>query len=433
MKSRPSNETTSPSTSSTASAGIPTMKATPSNGTTSPSTSSTASAGIPTITPTANLTTSAVIFIGDSTTTSKTTMTIANGTSTSTTSDLLFVASFSDGDVSSFSRSSEPYITTVNGEVLTIPAISASTTRSSSRISSSDASSTDHQTATETSNGQQSTVTSAATVGVTGGGRQGQGSPTYSSPTTSTTGSSSGGGDGGSNAPPAGTIAGGVVGGAAGLAVLLLIAMLFVRWYRRKNQMQALPPNSGTARGLDGSSAPSGSGPSGPGMAERSGLSPLAAAIPGIFRHQNRSGETAPSERGFTRVSGRKLPSVFSEGMSSEGVRKAQTGGPQQTTPGMPLSSSPPEQDLSSTSFYRDSAGFYGGDGESSSNGPSGTSPEEMMMMSPGPQRQPQVHAGGPYVMSPASAEQPGLPNTGTLGRSDTPSSLRNSRFTEDM
>lgn len=361
-----------------------------------------------------------MIFIGDgTTTTSQTTLNLRNSSmsTTSTSSGLLFFFTLNDGSVSTFSRSSDTYTTTLgDGETIVVPSVAAPTTTSSSRSTTSSVSSTtSRQSSTQSSSEQQSTISST---------------PTYSSPATTTTGSSGSGGGGGSS-PPAGTIAGGVVGGAAGLAVLLLIAMLFVRWYRRKGQMQALPAEGEASRGLDGPSDGRG-----PGMAERAGLMPLVSAVPAFFRHQNRSAETAPSERGFTRVSGRKLPSAFSEGMSSEGVRNQQMAGPSQATPGMPLSSSPPEaeRNLSSTSFYRDSAGFYGGDGERSSGSPPlRRSPEEMMTMSPGPQRQPEIHAGGPYVMSPTSAQHPGSPSAGLLGRSDTPSSLRNSRFTEDM
>lgn len=200
-------------------------------------------------------------------------------------------------------------------------------------------------------------------------------------------------------------------------------------------QHQALPPGSASAPGDEQTVDRSA-----PGMAERAGLMPLVAAIPGLMRHQNRSTEPSePSERGFTRVSGRKLPSAFSEGMTSEGPIR------EQLPPAMPLSNSPPdaERSLSGNSFYRDSTGFYGGDGDNgltrSSNSPTspgaihGKAPEPELMM--GPQRQPQVHAGGPYNLTPTSADTPSSPTAATanFGRSETPASLRNSRFTEDM
>ena len=278
-----------------------------------------------------------------------------------------------------------------------------------------------------------------STPAVSGAG----GAQTYGTPTntgaagpTSTDASNTDDGNNHSSTPPAGTIAGGVVGGCAGLALVALIAMLFVRWYRRKTQMghQALPP--GTAGGSEGQSR------SGPGMAERAGIVPFAAAVPALFRHQNRSTEPEQSERSFTRISGRKLPSQWSEGMSSS------------QAPNMPLTTVTSAEEsegrnLSSTSFYRDSQGFYGGNGgdlspgaaspESVNRGPLRASdPGSVMMMSRGPERQPQVHYGG-SVPRPgqASALSTSPPAAGALGRSETPSSLldpnRSSRFTEDM
>lgn len=280
-----------------------------------------------------------------------------------------------------------------------------------------------------------STITAVATVGA--GTNQGQGSPVSSAATT-TAGASSNSNDNDST-PPAGVIAGGVVGGAAGLAVLLLIAMIFVRWYRRRNQFghEPLPPASVTSPDTEHFSDRSP-----PGMAERAGLMPFMGAVPALFRHQNRSvDDSAPSERGFTRVSGRKLPSAFSEGMSSEGMADAGRGN-YRPPPGMPLSSSPPrdqERSRSGNPFYRDSNGYYRGEGGTdtspSDSIPNRNSAHELMTMSPGPQRQPQLHEGGPYVMSPTTSDAPSSPpgTVAAFSRSDTPSSLRNSRFTEDM
>lgn len=180
-----------------------------------------------------------------------------------------------------------------------------------------------------------------------------------------------------------------------------------------------------------------------PGMAERAGLRPLVGAVPAFFRHSNRSSEPPPSgERGFTRVSGRKLPSQFSAGMSSSEPYPAP---PPMHGASMPLAAagarSPDvehERNLSSTSFYRDSDGFYGGEGPAVSSpsgaaagagagagitmgftghspspsesledphnaaGARGPTPEEMTL-SPGPRRTPTVHRGGPYTMTPSS------------------------------
>ena len=302
---------------------------------------------------------------------------------------------------------------------------------------------------------------SATTPLPAGVGAAGIGGSVTSSAASTTTSAAGGGGGGGSSEPaPAGTIAGGVVGGAAGLALVLVAAMLFLRWYRRKagTGHHALSASSAAISPDLDRTPMSGSGP---GMAERAGLMPFAAAIPGLFRHQNRSqvsdGGAATGERGFQRVSGRKLPSQFSEGMTGPPPRDM-TSPP----PTMPLVGAT-HHNMSNTSFYRDSQGFYGGEGQpragspnpfsdltpidtdvSETEKPSATGP----IMSPGPQRKPTVHRGGPYVMSPTTASSdtrgqlsPGSPpwtagTTATFSRSETPASFegsRGSRFMEEV
>lgn len=305
----------------------------------------------------------------------------------------VFVATLSDGDVSSFMRSNTAYVTTVDGEVYTVPAIQ--------------------------------TLTSYAYV--PGGGATPAAAAPSSSPTLSDSGSP------GSSSPPAGTIAGGVVGGAAGLAVVVLIAMLAMRWYRRKGATahRALPAGSGQQIGADG--ADEGDESRGPGMAERAGMMPFAAA--GLLRHRSQSANESSeqSERGFTRVSGRKLPSAYSGGMSRP------------PPPGMPLTEeSVTDRDGSSASWYQDNSGYYGVDGESPPGdiAPIRTNSHDMMTLSPGPQRTPKLHSGGPYTMSPAGSAGPSSPQQhpytpGLVVRNGTPSSLldpnRESRFTEEM
>ncbi|TKA23812.1 hypothetical protein B0A54_17494 [Friedmanniomyces endolithicus] len=369
-----------------------------------------------------------------------------------------YLATLADGAVQTLSRASQSYITTFSdGSVATIPAATGSyvTTTGADGVTS-----VVYETTSAAGSGaEQSTITSIATIG----GANVQGTATSSTTSSSTTGAALNGGSGGSNnttAPP-GTIAGGVVGGAAGLAVILLIAMLFLRYYRRRSQLghQALPANAGLSPEPDHTRDLS----RGPGMAERAGLMPaLGAAVPALFRHSNRSAEgPAPSERSFTRVSGRKLPSSFSPGMSTTGAPP-----PPPPPPGMPLAGS--EHNLSTTSFYRDSSGFYGG-GSSNTGVESSVSPgegaplaaagaAEALTLSPGPQRRPTVHTGGPYTMSSppmgpgassptspsrllrkggGSGSPPGTAGTAaTFERSGTPSSLeggRGSRFTEEV
>lgn len=186
--------------------------------------------------------------------------------------------------------------------------------------------------------------------------------------------------------PPPGTIAGGVVGGAAGLAVLLLVAMLFLRWYRRRSQagQQALLPDTADAYHDSDPSVSRGA----PGMAERAGLRPWAAAIPALMRHQASSHSTSSldvslgQERGFQRISGRKLPSAWSPGMEAP--------------PALPTETSP---------YHADSSEHLNPFGDTSE----GTTPEEnpglskprsneRMTVVPGPQRRPTIHNPGRHL-----------------------------------
>ncbi|RMZ08317.1 hypothetical protein D0860_04719 [Hortaea werneckii] len=375
--------------------------------------------------------------------TSETTSGISSSsTTTSSLGDLIYLATLQNGAVQTITRAQSDYATTFSGgQVSTIAAYSGSLDVSTD---DSGATSTYYTTVmpTTNANGGQSTITSTALL--TPGANAAD--ATFTSTAAASTTSAAGGGGGGSNdSAPAGTIAGGVVGGAAGLAVVLVLALLFLRWSRRKAQAghRALPPNSGMLAEDDD---PPPGGPSQPGMAERAGLRPIIGAVPAMFRHQSRESEstatTEPAERGFTRVSGRKLPSSFSPGMNSP-------------PPTMPLTG--PERNLSSTSFYRDSAGFYGGEGipesaaATAAAAPTGESPPEGLTLSPGPQRRPTVHAGGPYKMSSPATASPQTPqqppaaiarsppmtgSTATFDRSETPTSLdptRSSRFTEEV
>lgn len=356
------------------------------------------------------LTTSAVMVIGNNATaTSKTTITVTRS-STST----LFYATLDGGEVSTITRSRAPFTTTLAGEVFTVPGYS------------------DSQSRLQTT--QDSTI-ATATGNVSGaGGAQTYGTPATTAPTSTSTNDNGGGG---SSTPPAGTIAGGVVGGAAGLAVIVLIAMLFFRWYRRKVQTGHQALSHGSTGGHDEQSR------SGPGMAERAGIIPFAAAVPSLFRHQNQDSGSEQHERGFTRISGRKLPSQWSEGMTS--------AHPPNMPPDPISSGAEGGRHLTGSSFYRHSGGLSDGSGELS---PSNASPESMerghlrtsdpgtMMMSPGPERQPQVHYGSaqnfsrPGQASTLSVSPPGA-SASVLRRSETPSSIiepnRSSRFTEDM
>lgn len=380
---------------------------------------------------------------------------ITSRPSVNTTRPILFYVTLADGSVATFTEGRYPFTTTLdNGDVITIPGFSDATSTSDGDLSA--ASATDGPTST-TDSPAQATAHESSNAGAGAAGGYGYGTPT----TTTSSGVAAPTNDPPAPIAPPGVIAGGVVGGAAGLAVIVFIAMLFLRYYRRKNEHghRQLPASTMPSEYHDDPSR------SRPGMAERAGLMPLAgaaaAALPALFRHQhaqrsNRaldaSAEGSPtSERGFTRVAGRKLPSHFSPGMSSEDVGPSAatplTGSPATlrtgaaalagaytaSSPSQP-SSPPPQNTRSAPPPYRnpfrdtaDSTGFLyhsppgpntfdDGDDLHHHNHPSDdalhvhgpTSPRgagEVMTMVDGPRRQPTLHKGGPYNLTPAGSE----------------------------
>jgi hypothetical protein len=377
----------------------------------------------------------------------------STGSSSSIDLNLLFLATQSNGDVETITRSDEPFTTSLSdGSQVVVPP--SSTAASDSRTSAASVSSY----VTTISNDQttvRSTVFSTATAsstqassddpnGIGLAGVAGDGATATSNGISSTSAAADTNSDDDETAP-AGTIAGGVVGGAAGLALVALIILLFLRRYKKRAQLGHLALPANAAGPVTGADAASTSG--GPGMAERAGLMPFAGVVPALFRHQSRSqhSESETGERGFQRVAGRKLPSAFSEGMTGP------THPPLSPPPTMPLvDTDAPERNLSSHSFYRDSAGFYGGDGSTTSPNPfsdtnlpatvAGGEAAEQLVMSPGPQRRPTIHAPKSNVAGPSVATS-GTPSwtpshTAAFARSDTPASLdsgRNSRFTEEV
>jgi hypothetical protein len=250
------------------------------------------------------------------------------------------------------------------------------------------------------------------------------------------------------NTPATPVVVGGVVGGIAGFAVLLLVALLFLRWYKRR----------GTARqALDGGDDELG-GAAAPPMTQGSSRFPPVAAA-GAFLNRLSSTRTPPppTERGFQRVSGRKLPSAFSG-----------AAGPD-SEPTDPFADPMPGAVSQDKSFYRDSQGVYGlgagAAGAAASQRPPHDLPAEEVTASsaaaiaegekerfhPGPARTPVIHPGGPYsptVVRSTTGESdseagspprqtsppPMTPSSGTLPRSQ-PSfdASRGSRFTENV
>jgi len=171
-------------------------------------------------------------------------------------------------------------------------------------------------------------------------------------------------------------LAGGIVGGVAGLAVLVLTAMIFLRWYRKR---------AASMGALTGAEA-AGTGGAG-GMSERGRTAPvLAPLLGGVFKNRKSRAVDDTGERGFQRISGRKLPSAFSAGMTS-------------APPMLMPSAFDNDRNMSTTSVYRDST-YYGAGGSPFDDPNNELGANEVIM--PGPARQARVHP--PYAMSPTSA-----------------------------
>ena len=116
-------------------------------------------------------------------------------------------------------------------------------------------------------------------------------------------------------------IVGGVVGSIAGVAFLLLLVLMAVKYKKRRNEVQELIGDQGAgSRAITGPPSAGGDGGSGAAapMAERSHMNPFSipAAVIGLAGKKSNppSPAAGTGERGFVRVSGRKLPSVLQHG-----------------------------------------------------------------------------------------------------------------------
>jgi hypothetical protein len=176
----------------------------------------------------------------------------------------------------------------------------------------------------------------------------------------------------------------------------------------------------GPGAGADTATGGAPSQPSG-GMAERSLPFAVPAALANLTGYKRTSqktdrtiSSTAGSERGFYRVSGRKLPSVLQSGGDGYG------GGIDDNNT------------LSGSSFYRDSRGFYGGPGSPSLPlaGASMQRDSGVPIMRPSPARTP-VTAQGLFVEQ-APLDPPRRPDG--VGRSHSShDGSHGSRFTEEV
>lgn len=240
---------------------------------------------------------------------------------------------------------------------------------------------------------------------------------------TSSAATATDGGDNSSLGTP--KVVGSVIGSLAGAALLLFLILFLLKRHKRKGNLQL----SGAD---DADNEPISS--SGEQMATRSSY--VTPSFLNRFSMASRStaDTSTTGERGFQRISGRKLPSAFSEGMTSEQFARG-------------------EGTLSGSSFYQDDKGFYGGPGPAGNkefgkeaSGPSnyGTIAAKERIM-PSPARTPIIHhpddappfganrsGGNPF--SPPHSPAPDIPPRGTLGRSHpSHDGSRSSRFTENV
>ncbi|KAI2623427.1 hypothetical protein GGS21DRAFT_547165 [Xylaria nigripes] len=113
----------------------------------------------------------------------------------------------------------------------------------------------------------------------------------------------------------AATIAGSVVGAISGLAFILLLALAVLKWKKRRSNIKLIQ-GSGRERGYGAVTGSGGRGPTGAGgmsEAQRPGLLAIPAALAqGLFAKHTTASDGA--ERGFAKISGRKLPPVLQFG-----------------------------------------------------------------------------------------------------------------------
>ncbi|KAK3327187.1 hypothetical protein B0T19DRAFT_400083 [Cercophora scortea] len=230
-------------------------------------------------------------------------------------------------------------------------------------------------------------------------------------------------------------VVGGVMGGVAGVAILAFILMFIIKWKKRQGGgILLLGDGDSSVRGRGMSSGPNGSGGGG-GMSER--LAPFAvpsalASLTGQKRaiEGTSSNEPTGGEKGFYRVSGKKLISVLESG--GDGY------------------SDPPDTDnnrdsvMTSTSYYRDSQPFaVGGLMPQRFGLGSPMRPESgVMVMRSGPGRTP-VQEQAAFLDVPRPLTPPRTTTTITGGVKTDPigrslvsldgSSVSRTKFTEDM
>lgn len=280
---------------------------------------------------------------------------------------------------------------------------------------------------TATDSTQRGSATSSPTGGAGNPGGVGGGPANTADPALNTAAAGSG-----SSAPttPLQTpqVVGSIVGSLAGAALILAIILFLLRRHKRNRRgALQLTGDDQTDRAPPMSQDPA-----------RNNRIP--SAFLNRFSGMSKSTietNTSAGERGFQRVSGRKLPSAFSEGMTSDQFSRGGT--------------------LSGSSFYTDDQGTYGGPGTNKEFGKeygkeiggSAAAAGAGMSFRPGPARTPIIrHPDDDYSnpfadpapfprdtshLSPPQSPNPDVPRP-TLGRSlQSHDGSRSSKFTENV
>ncbi|KAH8701309.1 hypothetical protein GQ44DRAFT_56329 [Phaeosphaeriaceae sp. PMI808] len=276
----------------------------------------------------------------------------------------------------------------------------------------------------ETSSRHTSTTISPAEASRTNLGGVGPGGPANTAVATANPAAAGNGVAGNSSPLETPQVVGSVVGSLAGAALILAVILFLLRRHKKRRQgALQLTNEEATDRAQP--------------MAQRASWgNRIPSTFLNRFSGMSRStAETSTSggERGFQRVSGRKLPSAFSEGMTSEQFSRGGT--------------------MSGQSFYQDDQGTYGGAGLSKELGKevgmsAGAAGAGMMNIRPSPARTPVIRHPdeevnpfadpGPFPKARAHLSPPQSPNPdvpcGTLGRSlHSHDGSRSSKFTENV
>lgn len=326
---------------------------------------------------------------------------------------------------SSVSSTSGASISTSNSLSLTSSQLASLSLSGSSSESLSVSATLSSSTSVSITSASSSFGTATSTQGAPGTQYPGVGGPAKTGASPAQTNAAAGAGAT-SSSPPLQTpqVVGSVVGSLAGVALILAVLLFLLRRHklRQRGTLQL------TEDDIPQSAVPM--------TQEMSRNNRIPSAFLHRFSGMSRStAETSTSggEPSFQRISGRKLPSAFSEGMTSEQFSRGGT--------------------ISGSSFYQDDHGTYGGPGLSKEIGKEvGRSPTTpgagAMSFHPGPARTPIIRHPeddinpfadpAPFPRATSHLSPPQSPNPdirrGTLGRSlASADGSRSSKFTENV